>query len=184
MELTLPQNLLWLVLLIWVINEGVKKAVEIFKPNAGKGYKELLPFASMALGIIGAATLGKVPLPQSVVSGILVGAIASGGYDTIKPFLEMAKGFFKVIMIATLLMTLSGCVGSLSPAMRADLHNARMVADVLDKRCRAGDMDACKECSTHASQTLRILDETVQGRDPANLPAEPEVVTPPTGGVQ
>lgn len=104
--LVLPEHLLWVVAVIAMVLQGLKKFSWLDE------WKDFVPLFSVVLGCLGAAVMGT-GYPELFQVGVVIGLMASGSYDTFKAFVKpparTAAGAVLPVLLAGLL--LSGCTG-------------------------------------------------------------------------
>jgi len=117
--------------------------------------KPLLPLISVLLGVAGAYFTKQ---PNFVVTGIVIGGAASFGFD-------IYKGVSPTILIicAILFVTcFSGCMPiprpiNMGPVLEAQVELAATTTAEFNRRCEAGDPNACSTGLRLSSETLQII---------------------------
>ena len=153
-----------MLLLIGVISaiiQGFKKFIDRYqtttKPIAA--IKPFLPIVSIALGVAGCYVTKQA---NPIVAGIVVGASAVFGYDFVKG-LSPKVG---VVLLLCVLTVSAGCIAnpiSMDPIMEAHVEMAAINCAEFNRRCQAGDPNACKMGLSLSNETLQYIVDGMKG---------------------
>lgn len=71
----------------------------------------------------------------------------------------------RIVIVAVCLLLLAGCSDvQMTPPYRYAVKMSAIRVAELNKRCQAGDQQACKEGLDAASSTLNLIVEAMEGR--------------------
>lgn len=154
-SVTIPENLLWIVIGIGVIVQFLREFEVV------NTYKRFIPYFCIALGTVGAYFDGS-GWPGCIQMGVAIGLMSAGGYDAITAFSgakkSTAAAATTTAALVCVLLLIGGCTSPLFTfQQKALLSQSSIVVTELNTRCQAGDDQACKEGLAKAAETLSIL---------------------------
>jgi uncharacterized membrane protein len=187
MEFQVPNELLWAVMGVAVIMQFARQFAAV------EQYKRFLPYAAIGLGVA-AALIAGVAFPACIVTGITIGLMAAGGYDAIKSFgkkpaidaegswtttgaaadpAEQGKAIAPtvtklliVLFVLAVVLFGAGCNPVRLPAAYdMQVRQAAIVTAELNKRCQAGDCEACKAGLETSTETLALIVDGLDAKE-------------------
>ena len=154
--------MLLLVAVIAAVIQGFKKMIHEEANVHLQIVKPFLPLVAIAFGI---ACCFATKQTNPIVAGIVVGAGSVFGFDLMKGI--SPKNGAKIVL-CLLLLNVAGCMPTarpiqMDPIIQAHVELAATTTAEFNRRCQAGDPNACSTGLALASETLDIIVDGLHG---------------------
>jgi len=158
------ENTIQFTQLMMMLAAGIGALLQGFKAVVWTSkVKPFFPLLAVALGI-GGCYLTKQTNPA--VAGLMVGMAASFGFDILKGI--NAKKIVASVILCLLLLNV-GCVPMpvrMAPGLGMAVEMAAISTAEFDKRCKAGDPNACAMGLDLSNETLQLIVDGLHGEIP------------------